>query len=175
MNTATRAILASLLVHLLAAGLAVAAVGLAAKGQGALAADLQQRLADNPGGLAIRLEDARAALMLWAALAVGGGFLVATGWLLLTDRIEPLGDAETRRPFGGWVGGLLLTLGLVAVLAWAVPGRRLAFDDLAPTTTQAATAAVLLAALLGYWVATALGVKRVLRPAVPLADMLVRG
>ncbi len=175
MSTAMRAILTSLLVHLAAGLLAVAAVGLAAKGQGALSADLQQRLADNPGGLAIRLEDARAALMLWAAAALACAFVCATGWLLLVDRLEPLGDAETRRPFGGWVGGLLLSLGLLGLTAWAIPGRRLAFDDLAPGATQAAVAAVLIATLAGYWIATALGVKRVLRPAVPLADALVRG
>lgn len=170
-----RAVLTSLLVHLAAVLVAVLAVGAAARGQAALAADLQQRLADNPGGLAIRLEDARAALTLWAALAVAGSFACAAGWLVLANRLQPLGDEEARKPFGGWVGGLLLALLLAGVTAWLIPLKRLSFDDLAPGTTQAAVAAVLVSVIAGYWIATALGVKRVLRPAVPLADALVRG
>lgn len=122
------------------------------------------RLQDNPSALQARVDDLFGQLLVIGGAAIGLAFVLAVVWLVLVHLDPPAGDLSARAKRRPWA--VLLTITVLAAIAvgWLN----------APSATQVAdnvgftgTAAAVVLALLGYWLATGLGAPRSCRVAVP--------
>lgn len=113
------------------------------------------------------LGDARGDLMMWCFIGFGFSWLTSSLFLALAERFRPANEHEASSKIGLWSFLLLLTIAVTSVTGWLSLMR--AHSSLLPGSFMAAILVAALGMLAAYYLGTALMVRRVMRPSVPLA------
>lgn len=126
--------------------------------------------------LKLYLDTARTGLLAWCTMALAAGLLASIGWLAhASGRAKvvqgPLGFRSARP---GWLLGLLIFFVLTFVATFVeLKGLGLA-AILAPEAIITTLLLCIALGSVGYYISTAVGVSKVMRPSVPLATLLLR-
>lgn len=129
--------------------------------------------------------DAMTVLYVWWGAAIGGSLIVSSSWLILADLTRPTSPAEARSALPAWFGFFVLGAALIA--AFGVYYLEFHRDSqlqllgivlvnaqkVRPQLLMELIAAGIAASALSYFLGTAIGVKRAMRPSVPLAGHFI--
>lgn len=113
------------------------------------------------------LGDVRGDLLIWTFAGFAISWVASCLFLTTSERTRPANEVEAGSKTGLWSFLLVLTIVGVAANAWLSLAR--AQSSLMPGTFMAAILVSGLGVLAAYYLSTALMVRRVMRPSVPLA------
>jgi magnesium-transporting ATPase (P-type) len=166
-------VIKSFFLHLLILLAALGLVYLIVAGQESLSPELRLRYQGRPPAVLLGLvENARGTLMMWVFTCFLVSWLSSSLFLAMAERSRPANEREAANKKGLWAGMLVVTLAAIAFTAWLnliEPGVSIA---LASGTFMTALLVGGILAVLAYYLATALAVKLVMRPSVPLATAM---
>jgi hypothetical protein len=163
----------SLGVNILFLLLALGAVYLLVRGADSLSetSRLALRLA-SAASLDIRVGDARSQLMVWTLAIFVISWLTSSLFLLSAEQARPITREDGKQRMGMWAAMLMLTLGMVGFVAWFTLFHTSVNALLSLYTFGSTIALCVVLNLLAYYLATALAVKRTMRPSVPLGEAM---
>ncbi len=141
-------------------------------GQDAMSDQLRNQYSDNPDAL----DSIRSATM-WriiraGALIMSWSWIMSALWLLIAERQRPSTPAQGASMTAAWVIFLVVTLIGYTAMSWWVVWRSTASIDLAPWVFSTGAIVIFFAAFLAYYFGTAISVKTVMRPSVPLSGLI---
>jgi len=128
------------------------------------------------GTIELYRKQARSELLILCGLAMFAGFIAAASWLVFIfgRAKEVVGILGSASGMGAWFGGFLafVVLGALAGV------YELKFQNLATILASEATVTVILLCFavgaIGYYLSTAFGAPKLMRPSVPLLTLMIR-
>jgi hypothetical protein len=140
--------------------------------ENALLEAVRTQYADDPA----TLEEIRSAavwkIIDWIVLSLAVSWILSSIWLLLAESQRPRSYQEGGSRRGLWVIFLVISLAAMTFIGWVVIWGNHVQGDLASAVLTASMLILGVSVLLVYWVATAVSVKTVMRPSVPLSNLL---
>jgi hypothetical protein len=147
---------------------------------------LSQAGVDMSAGYGQASGDAIAILRNWWGVAVVLSLVASSLWLLLADLRRPTSPSEARSARGMWLGFFFLAAVLIGAFGYYYFEFRrdaqlqllgvlfLTAQKVRPRLLAEVVAGAAVTAMLGYYFGTAVGIKRAMRPSVPLATWFMR-
>jgi hypothetical protein len=128
------------------------------------------------GQIDLEREDAKTGLLQWGGLGMIGGLVAAIIWVIFADarhrEVEAAAHSVSGRPY--WLAFFLIFIvAFTAAALYELQYLGLG-PKLSPVTTLVQGALILILGALGYYVSTALGAPKVIRPSVPLSHIMLR-
>lgn len=158
----------SLFVHLPLMLLALGAIYFVCQGHESLSQVIREQYRGSSSkALLTVLGDARGDLMKWTFVGFVASWLASCLFLASAERARPANENEAGSKLGLWSFLLIATIAALAAYGWISLTRAQA--SLLPGTFMASLLISGLAVLAAYYLSTALMVRRVMRPSVPLA------
>ncbi|HYJ31508.1 MAG TPA: hypothetical protein VEW25_14350 [Allosphingosinicella sp.] len=163
----------SFFLHVVLMLVALGLIWLVVQGQDALSAAVRLRYQGRSAqALMTVLEDERGRLMMWCFIAFLVSWLASSVFLAASERARPAGEIEARSKIGLWSLMLVVTIAFLMFSAWLNLIESGVSTSLASATFLTAVLIGGVSTVLAYYFATALMVRRVMRPSVPLATAL---
>lgn len=141
-------------------------------GEDAVATAVRNQYQDNPDTLNAIRSAAVWLLIHGCALAMAWSWVMSGIFLLAAERQRPSGPSEGAALLPLWVWMLVINLAGFALMTWSIVWRAASRLDLAPWMLNSGLLLTLFGVLLAYFLGTALAVKTVMRPSVPLSGLV---
>jgi hypothetical protein len=170
--TALMRVFSSLLVHIGFVAVAAGLVYFLGSSENAVLEAVRTQYADDPAALEEIRSGAVWKLIDWILLSLTASWALSSLWLLLAERQKPRTYEEGASHRGLWILFLLLSLAATAAIGWVRIWSSHVLGDLAANVVSGGMLILALSVLLAYWAATAVSVKTVMRPSVPLCNLL---
>jgi len=167
MNSTAKRLVISMLIPVLIGIVISLVVYLLYADESSLSEAVRQRFSDDPLTISEALSTAYWEIVFWCALSIVLGIVFSSMWLVIAERQRPANRTEGASMLSLWLMFFVLNvLGMMIIgyiRVWSNPVS----NDLTSGVLIQASLLVAFGTALAYFLATAIGVKTVMRPSVP--------
>jgi hypothetical protein len=160
------------IIHLLICGAGIALLHYYVAGPHILDPGLLSQLTTNSfGSIDYYVQDGIKSAEVWAIYLALASFVVSSIWIVSANLRDASGADHARSRLGAWFFGLLLLVATGSAVSWWIFLHKHVAANLSERFMTPLMIVGAIAALIAYYLGTALGAKPLMRRSVPFADV----